>query len=374
MTAGNGAGPRPTYSFSDLEDDELSGVGRIVPSGPGAQGELDLTTTYLGLTLRSPIVASSSPLTGKLASLKALDIAGVGAVVLPSLFEEQLEHEAQEVDRFLGLSADVNPEATYGYAPVLDDYNQGSVRYLKLIREARAALDVPVIASLNGSTRGGWTEYAKMLANAGAAAIELNIYQVAADPDRSGRDVEAETLDIVRDVVGACDVPVAVKLSPYWSGLGAFAQRLVDEGAAGLVLFNRFYQPDIDLETLSVGPRLVLSTSEELRLPLRWMALLHGRTSASLAATTGIHEPADVVKALLAGANVAMTTSAVLRHGPDHVTTLVDGLRRWMEARDYASVEQLIGSVSQRSVSDPAAFERANYLETLTKYASTFVS
>ncbi|TVR35768.1 MAG: dihydroorotate dehydrogenase-like protein [Nitriliruptor sp.] len=374
MTAGNGAGPRPTYSFTDLEEDELSGAGRIVPSGPGAQGEVDLTATYLGMHLRSPVVASSSPLTGQIASLQALDAAGVGAVVLPSLFEEQLEHESQEVDRFLGLSSDVNPEATYGYAPVFEDYNRGSVQYLNLIREAKAELDVPVIASLNGSTTGGWTEYAKMLTNAGADAIELNIYQVAADPDRGGRDVEAETLDVVRDVVGACDVPVAVKLSPYWSALGAFAQRLVGEGAAGLVLFNRFYQPDIDLETLAVGPRLVLSNSEELRLPLRWMAMLHGRIDASLAATTGIHEPTDVVKVLLAGANVAMTTSAVLRHGPGHAATLVDGLRAWMEARDYASVEQMTGSVSQRSVTDPAAFERANYLQTLTKYSSEYVT
>ncbi len=374
MTAGNGAGPRPTYSFTDLEEDELSGAGRIVPSGPGAQGEVDLTATYLGMHLRSPVVASSSPLTGQIASLQALDAAGVGAVVLPGLFEEQLEHESQEVDRFLGLSSDVNPEATYGYAPVFEDYNRGSVQYLNLIREAKAELDVPVIASLNGSTTGGWTEYAKMLTNAGADAIELNIYQVAADPDRGGRDVEAETLDVVRDVVGACDVPVAVKLSPYWSALGAFAQRLVGEGAAGLVLFNRFYQPDIDLETLAVGPRLVLSNSEELRLPLRWMAMLHGRIDASLAATTGIHEPTDVVKVLLAGANVAMTTSAVLRHGPGHAATLVDGLRAWMEARDYASVEQMTGSVSQRSVTDPAAFERANYLQALTKYSSEYVT
>lgn len=369
MTPGDGTGA--AARFTDLEDDELSGAGRIVPSGPGADGDPDLATTYLGLRLRNPVVASSSPLTGQLASLRALDQAGVGAVVLPSLFEEQLEHEARQVDRYLGLSADVNPEATSGYAPVLDDYNHGSVRYLRLIRDAKQTVSVPVIASLNGSTRGGWTQYAQLLANAGADAIELNLYQVAADPDRSGRDVEEETLGVVRDVVAACGVPVAVKLSPYWSALGSFAQRLVAEGAAGLVLFNRFYQPDIDPETLEVGPRLVLSTSDELRLPLRWMALLHGRTDASLAATTGIHAPLDVVKVLLAGANVAMTTSALLRHGPDHVTALVDGLRDWMALRDYASVEQLTGSVSQSAVADPAAFERANYLETLTTYAST---
>ena len=358
----------------ELTDEDLVGAGRVVPSGPGPEGELDLTASYLGMSLRSPVVASASPLTGSLASLRAMQAAGIGAVVLPSLFEEQLEHEAAEVDRFFGLSSDVNPEATYGYAPILDDYNQGSARYLKLLRDAKAALHVPVIASLNGVTRGGWTEYARMLAHAGADAIELNVYRVAADTDVSGRQVETETLELVEAVAGVCDVPVAVKLSPYWSALGSFAGQLVDAGAAGLVLFNRFYQPDIDLETLRVGPHLVLSSSEELRLPLRWMAILYGRIEASLAASTGVHTPADLVKVLLAGADVAMTTSALLRHGPDHAGTLVDGLRRWMEERGYASVEQLTGSVSQISVADPAEFERANYLDTLTRYASTFVT
>ena len=356
------------------EEDPLSGAGRVVASGPGPDGDPDMTTRYLGMTLRSPVVASSSPLTGDLPSLRALDAAGVGAVVLPSLFEEQLEHEIAEVDRFLGMSADVNPEATFGYTPVLDSYNHGSVRYLRLVREAKAAVNVPVIASLNGATAGGWTAYARMIADAGADAIELNVYQVAADPDRTGREVENETLRIVESVVEACEVPVAVKLSPYFSSLANLATRLVDAGASGLVLFNRFYQPDINLETLSVSPHLVLSDSDELRLPLRWMALLHGRVDASLAATTGIHTRLDVAKAILAGANVTMTTSSLLRHGPDHVSSLVDGLRDWMAEREYASVAQMTGSVSQVTVSDPAAFERANYLDTLTKYASTFLA
>jgi dihydroorotate dehydrogenase (fumarate) len=364
----------PPGSATPTEDDRLSGAGRIVPSGPGPEGEPDLSTSYLGMTLRSPVVASASPLTGDLPSLRALDAAGVGAVVLPSLFEEQLEHEIAEVERFLGMSADVNPEATFGYTPVLDGYNNGSVRYLRLIRDAKATVSVPVIASLNGATKGGWTAYARMISDAGADALELNIYQVAAEPSRTGRDVESETLSIVEAVVKACDVPVAVKLSPYFSSLANLAGRLVDAGASGLVLFNRFYQPDINLETLSVSPHLVLSDSDELRLPLRWMALLHGRVDASLAATTGIHTRLDVAKVLLAGANVAMTTSALLRHGPDHATALVDGLRDWMAEREYASVTQLTGSVSQANVADPAAFERANYLDTITRYASTFLA
>ena len=373
QATGTSDASRRSDTLVDEDDDELVGVSRVVASGPGPDGDPDLTTTYLGMTLRCPVVASSSPLTGHVASLRELDAAGIGAVVLPSLFEEQLEHESQEVDRYLGLSADVNPEATFGYAPVLQNYNRGSSRYLKLIQDAKEAVGVPVIASLNGATRGGWTEYTQMLVDAGADAVELNLYQVAADPDRSGRDIEAETLDVVAAVVAASEVPVAVKLSPYWSALGHFARQLVDAGASGLVLFNRFYQPDIDLDTLSVGPRLVLSDSEELRLPLRWMAILHGRVEASLAATTGIHTPIDAVKALLAGANVTMTTSALLRHGPAHTAALVDGLRDWMAERRYASVEQMTGSVSQRSVADPAAFERANYIETLTRYASSYL-
>jgi dihydroorotate dehydrogenase (fumarate) len=370
--------PRP-HDPTDAEVDEvfteLTGVNQVVPSGPGPEGAPDLTARYLGLELRSPVVASASPLTGDLPSLRALDAAGVGAVVLPSLFEEQLEHEAAELERFSNLGAEANPEASYGYAPpVFEDYNRGSVRYLTLLREANEALSVPVIASLNGVTRGGWTRYAKMLADSGAAAVELNVYRVAADAEVSGRQVESETLALVEAVASRCDVPVAVKLSPYWSSLASFAPQLADAGAAGLVLFNRFYQPDIDLETLSVGPHLVLSTSDELRLPLRWAAILHGRVGASVAATTGVHTAVDVLKVLLAGADVAMTTSALLRNGPEHVRTLNDGVTAWMAERGYASVAQLTGSVSQRAVSDPAAFERANYLETLTRYASTFLT
>jgi dihydroorotate dehydrogenase (fumarate) len=360
-----------------LEDDDVEeappGPGHVIPSGPRTDSPLDLTARYLGLWLRSPIVASASPLTGDLPSLRALDRAGVGAVVLPSLFEEQILSESVEVERMMSFAEGLNPEAPSGYVPGLDGYNSGSVRYLKLIREAKAAVHVPVIASLNGVSKGGWTRYAQMLADAGADAIELNVYRVAADPTISGRQVESETLALVESVAATSPVPVAVKLSPYWSAFAHLAVQLVDAGAAGLVLFNRFYQPDISLETLSVGPHLVLSTSDELRLPLRWTAILHGRVDASIAATTGVHTGFDVAKVLLAGANVAMTTSALLRHGPEHVGTLESTLRSWMTERGYASVEQLVGAVSQRSVPDPDQFERANYLETITRYAPTFL-
>jgi dihydroorotate dehydrogenase (fumarate) len=354
-------------------DDAPPGPGHVIPSGPMPTAPVDLTAHYLGLELRSPIVASAGPFTGELGSLRALEAAGVGAVVLPSLFEEQLVHEADQVLRFGEIGGDGNPEAPDGYVAPLDEYNEGAVRYLKLVREAKGIVSGPVIASLNGVTSGGWTRYARLLEEAGADAIELNVYRVAADPGVSGRQVELETLQLVEAVAEATDVPVAVKLSPYWSALASFATQLADAGADGLVLFNRFYQPDIDLGSLSVGPHLVLSDSDELRLPLRWCAILYARVSASLAASSGVHTHLDVAKLLLAGADVAMTTSALLRHGPDHVATLTDGLAGWMAERGYGSVGQMRGAVSQRTVRDPAAFERANYLETLTRYASTFL-
>jgi dihydroorotate dehydrogenase (fumarate) len=352
----------------------LAGPGRVVPSGPGAaEAPPDLTTPYLGLELRCPLVASASPITGDLSALRALDAAGVGAVVLPSLFEEQIAHEASEFARHQETATGANPEAPRGYVPRLDGYNSGAVRYLGLLREAKRVLNIPVIASLNGVTRGGWTGYAAMLGEAGADAVELNVYRVAADPEVTGRQVEAETLDLVEAVVAAAEVPVSVKLSPYYSALGSFAASLADAGAAGLVLFNRFYQPDIDLETLSVGPHLVLSDSDELRLPLRWMALLHGRVEASLAASTGVHTAADVAKVVLAGADVAMTTSALLREGPGHLAVLREGFSDWLQERGYTSVGEARGAVSQAATGDPDAFERAQYIRTLTNYSSTFL-
>lgn len=354
------------------DDEQLSGMGVIVASGPSGQGSFDLSTDYLGLELRSPLVASASPLTGRLDGLEALEAAGIGAVVLPSVFEEQLEHEQREVDRYLGLGADAHPEATFGYAPMLDRHNFGSDRYLDLVTQAKQAMNAPVIASINGSTPGGWVEWTRMLADAGADAVELNVYQVAGDASRSGADVEAQTLRVVSSVAEAVDVPVAVKIAPYWSSFSHMAQRLVDAGAQGLVLFNRFFQPDIDLDTLAVERHLSLSTSDEKGLSLMWVAILHGRLDTSLAATTGVHTHQDALKLLLAGANVVMTTSALLRHGPQHARGIIDGIHHWALEREYASVRQLTGSVSQSSVADPAAFERANYLEALTRFASSF--
>jgi dihydroorotate dehydrogenase (fumarate) len=360
----------PGFLPDDPEEAALAGPGLVIPSGPAAEGPLEISTTYLGLPLRSPLVASASPVTGHLEGLVGLDRAGVGAVVLPSLFEEQIVHEAESGDDISFVESGAHAEATSGYTTGLDQYNSGARRYARLVREAREEIDIPVIASLNGVSRGGWTRYAAMLADAGASAIELNVYRVAADVETTGRQVETDMLELVEAVRKASPVPIAVKVGPYYSAFANLAKRLVEAGADGLVLFNRFYQPDIDIERLSVEPHLVLSTSDELRLPLRWCAILRGRIDASLALTTGVHTGNDMVKGLLAGADVVMSTSAILKHGPDHAKVMLDQLRRWLEVRGYASVREMIGAVSQEKVPDPAAFERANYLATLTRYAS----
>lgn len=327
----------------------------------------DLSTHYLGLTLRSPLVASSSPYTGRLDTLRRLDAAGVGAVVLPSLFEEQLEAEELGIDAMLDQVADVFAEAQ-SFFPELEDYNTGPDRYLTLLEQAKSELTVPVIASLNGSTIGGWVRYAAMLERAGADAVELNVYRVAADPLKSAADVELEVLDLVRAVRDAVAVPIAVKLSPFWSSLAKFASQLVRAGADGLVLFNRFYQPDLDLDTLEGVPHLVLSTPDELRLTLRWVGILHGQVDASLAATSGVHHAEDVLKVLLAGADVAMMASAILREGPEHVAAVGAGVRAWIAERGYTGVEQLKGSASYHTGPNPTAFERANYAQTLSSW------
>ena len=331
----------------------------------------DLSTRYLGLRLRTPLVASSSPLTGDLGGLRRLEDAGASAVVLPSLFEEQLTGEALEIDRLLETGAESFGEAL-GYFPSLDDYNTGPDHYLELVQKAKEVLDVPVIASLNGTTPGGWLDHARWLEEAGADALELNLYAVAADPDENAWTLETRLREVVVAVRRAIAIPLAVKLSPFFTALAHTARELVAAGADGLVLFNRFYQPDLDLETLEVAPRLALSSSDELRLPLRWIAILRGRVQASLAATSGVHTRDDVVKALLAGADVTMLASALLRHGPEHLRTLESDLGAWLATREYDSVEQLQGSLSQGAVPDPEAFERANYARTLKAWSSSF--
>jgi dihydroorotate dehydrogenase (fumarate) len=330
----------------------------------------DLSTTYLGLRLRTPIVASAGPLTGQLQSLSRLEAAGASAVVLPSLFEERVTHDAYQINEYFETGAFSQPEAT-NYAPVLDVETAGEA-YLELVEKAKAALGIPVIASLNGVTAGGWTDYARQIEQAGADALELNLYRIAADVDVPGEQVEAELCALVAAVRSSIRIPLAVKVGPFFTSFAHVASRLVEAGADGLVLFNRFYQPDIDIDTLEVRPRLVLSVSEELRLPLRWIAILYGRVQASLAATSGVHSAPDVAKALLAGADVAMMTSALLQHGPDHIETVERELAQWTAAYEYDSVDQLKGSVSQRNVADPSAFERANYLQILELYSSSF--
>jgi dihydroorotate dehydrogenase (fumarate) len=329
---------------------------------------MDLTTEYLGLDLDHPIVASAGPLTGHLDTLRRLAAAGAAAVVLPSLFEEEIVRTIREQERFFGAGTESFAEALT-YLPDIAHDPAGVDHHIRLVEDAKAALDVPVIASLNGSSSGGWTWYARALVDAGADALELNVYLVAADPDDRAADIEARYLDLVAAVRAAVTVPLAVKISPFFTATANVARRLADAGADGLVLFNRFYQPDIDLDTLDVTPSMTLSTSADLRLPLRWIGLLHGRLPVSLAASGGVHTPTDVVKVLLAGADVAMSTSALLRHGPEHLTVLLDGLRTWLEDGGYASVAQMRGSVSARSVRDPDAFERASYVEALLRHA-----
>jgi dihydroorotate dehydrogenase (fumarate) len=323
-----------------------------------------MSTTYLGLHLPSPIVASAGPLTGDERYWSTLEEAGVGAIVLPSLFEEQIEREAFAMDAAMSLGAHVSAESS-AYLPDFGDLDTASASYLGLVEQARERLSVPVIASLNGTSSGGWVHYARSLECAGAHAIELNIYDVIVDPHSTSADVEQRYLDLVAAVRAGVSVPLAVKLGPWYTSLPHFAAELEAAGVDGLVLFNRFYQPDIDLETLRITPRLELSTSADARLPLHWIGILRGVVSCSLAATSGVHEGADALKQLLVGADVAMTTSALLRRGPRHVATMLRWIREWMTVRDYDSIEQLKGSVSRPNCSDPEAYERANYFHVL---------
>jgi dihydroorotate dehydrogenase (fumarate) len=333
---------------------------------------VDLRTRYLGLDLAHPIVASASPLTGSIDSLKRLQDAGVAAVVLPSLFEEQIEHDEMSAHNLMLYGAELSPEAR-GFFPEMQHYSTGPDQYLALIDGAKKALAVPVIASLNGHTPGGWTGIARKLQDAGADAIELNVYFLAASVDDTGTEVERRYVELVESVARQVRIPVAVKVAPYFSAMANMASRLANAGASGLVLFNRFLQPDILLEELEVAPHLVLSTSDELRLALRWIAILRGRVNASLAATGGAHTADDVLKLLLAGADCVMLASSLLIKGPSHIGALVRGVQTWMTEREYASVAQLKGSLSQQACPDPDAFERANYMKALKSYTSEFV-
>jgi dihydroorotate dehydrogenase (fumarate) len=327
----------------------------------------DLSTSYLGLPLAHPIVASASPLSHNLDGIRRLEDGGAAAVVLFSLFEEQIRWENETLARLTAVGADSTGEAS-SYFPPIGDFAAGPDSYLDLVRQARQAVDVPIIASLNGVSPSGWIDYAGLMADAGASAIELNIFFIPADLTLTGREVEQRYEDIVSAVSTAVSIPVAVKLNPFFSAMGEMAGRLVSAGARGLVLFNRFYQPDFDLDRLDVAPTLELSSPAEIRLPLLWLALLHGRVDASLAATTGVHTASEVAKYLLAGADAVMTTSALLTRGPGHVRAMVDELSAWLDRKGFASVAQIRGSMSQRHVADPAAFERANYMKILQSW------
>ena len=328
---------------------------------------MDITTTYLGLPLKNPLVASASPLSRTLDGMKRLEDAGIAAIVMYSLFEEQLVHEASEVDHYLHYGTESFAEAL-SYFPRAEEYNLGPDEYIELIRTAKKALAIPVIGSLNGISTGGWISYAQKIAEAGADALELNVYYIPTDPLLSAAQVEQRYIDVLEAVKRSVSIPVAIKLGPFFSSLSNVAHRLDAAGADGLVLFNRFYQPDIDLENLEVTPNVILSTPQALRVPLRWIAILHGRVKASLAGTGGIHTAEDVLKILMAGADVAMMCSALLKHGPGHVATVLEDLVRWMTEKEYESVSQMKGSMSHRSVADPAAFERANYMKALNSY------
>ncbi len=327
----------------------------------------DLSTTYLGFYLKNPVVPSSSPLMQKVDNIKRMEDAGAAAVVLHSLFEEQIIHERDTLDYFLAYGVESYVEART-YFPNLNNYNHGPEGYLEHIRKTKAAVGIPVIASLNGFSPGGWTSFARQIEEAGADALELNVYYIAADPDPTSEEIEQSYLDLVRDIKGTVRIPVAVKLGHHFTTFARMARSLDHVGADALVLFNRFYQPDIDLESLEVVPHVHLSTPYELMLRLRWVAMLYGSLRADLAVTGGVHSHEDVLKAMMTGASIAMLTSALLIHGPEHIRTVLDGLSRWMEDHEYQSVRQMRGSMSQHAVTQPAAYERANYMQVLRSY------
>lgn len=328
---------------------------------------MDLSTTYLGLQLKNPLVPSASPLSHSLDGMKSLEDAGASAIVMYSLFEEQIVHESAEINHYLKYGSESFFEAQ-SYFPAGQDYNLGPEEYIELLHKAKKSLGIPIIGSLNGITAGGWVKHAKKMEEAGADAIELNVYYIPTDPTITSADVEDRYLEVLNEVKRNVKVPVAMKLSPFISSFANFARRLDLAGVNGLVLFNRFYQPDIDLEALEVRPGVVLSHSHDLRLPLRWIAILRGQVKSSLAATTGIHAADDALKMLMAGADVTMLCSSLLMNGPQHLAKVLDGMNQWMIDHEYVSVAQMKGSMSQQSIADPSAFERANYMKALSQY------
>jgi dihydroorotate dehydrogenase (fumarate) len=328
---------------------------------------MNLTTTYMGITLKSPLVVSASPLADSLDNVKQIEDAGGAAIVLHSLFEEQLRQESLELDERMTAGTESFAEALT-YFPEASEYRLGPEDYLEHIAKAKQTVKIPVIASLNGSTPGGWTKYAREIQQAGADALELNIYYIPTDPETPAAAIEQEYIDILKAVKSEVSIPVAIKLSPFFTNFAHMARRLDDAGANALVLFNRFYQPDIDLDALEVTPNVLLSTPMAMRLPLRWVAILHGRIKASLAATSGIHRGTDALKCLMAGADVTMMCSVLLRRGVDHIRHIEKEMADWMQEHEYESVEQLHGSMSQKKCGDPSAFERAQYMKALASY------
>jgi dihydroorotate dehydrogenase (fumarate) len=328
---------------------------------------MNLTTNYLGMILKNPIVASSSPLSHTVDSIRRLEDAGAAAVVMYSLFEEQIGFDSYYIDYHLTQGIESYAESI-SYFPDMQSYNVGPDEYVNLIRRAREAVDIPIIGSLNGASVGGWTDYATLIEEAGADALELNIYYLPTNTRITGIEVETLYLEILSSVRQAVNIPVAVKTGPFFSSIPNMASRLSDAGADGLVLFNRFYQPDFDLDNLEVAPRLVLSVSDDLRLPLRWVAILYGRLTADFAITSGIHTSHDVIKGLMAGARVTMMASELLQKGVRRVGQVLNELVTWMNEHEYESVMQMIGAMSQKHCAEPAAFERANYMKMLDSY------
>ncbi len=327
----------------------------------------ELSTTYLGLKLKNPLVISACPLNADVEQIKRLEQAGAAAAVLPSLFEEQIEFDETELEDARQRGAEYYAEHSEWY-PDPGEYHTGTEDYLELIGNAKRSVGIPIIASLNGTNKGGWVRYAKLMQEAGADALELNVYFVPGNLDLTGADVENRYLDLVAAVKESLSIPLAVKVGPYFSSMGNMALRLVEAGADGLVLFNRFFHPDIDIDRLETYPQLHLSTSAELPVPLRWIAMLHGRVKASLAATSGIHDSTDLLKVLMAGADVGMIASVLYEKGIAEVGNILAGLSKWMDAKEYDSVEQLKGSMSRENCPDPSAFQRGNYMKTLTSF------